>query len=484
MNIFRFLVYRKGQKVIFEFSVKVGVNQRYMEKNVWIITLIYVAFAMMSLSACRNSVEADNDESTTCLLSSGNSKAKSSSSVKSSSKKSYPDSFKPNDKEYPYANIPRIVIYTENKQKIKDRETEIPAKLQIWGKKEAESEILDLTIRGRGNTSWEEMPKKSYKIEFEKKQSMLDMPKDKDWALIANYADKTLMRNYIAYRLSAALGVYYAPRCEFAELYLNDEYLGVYLLTETIKIAKNRVNIPENDFSYIVEADRKYKGNEQVVFSDILVPSENKKAFRVHAPKNASRATLDTVQRHIQTFETFLKNVKENEDNHVDDWIDVDESIKYYWVEEIPKNPDAGIKEGFFTSVYFTWVNGKKIKMGPVWDFDLAFGNYSWQPVNEISGWHNRVYWYEYLFKDSLYRKKSYDFWKEQCSVIDEILNEIDLYKDKLKISAKNNFNRWDVLNSDEHFWHVKAYNSYDDAVDDLKSWIENRKEWINQNVY
>ena len=172
-----------------------------------LVALIAI-FSMTLLNACDNSAEADASES----------------------KKTYPDSFKPNDKDYPYANIPRIVIYTENQQKIKDCETEIPAKLQIWGKKEAESEILDLTIRGRGNTSWE-MPKKSYKIEFEKKRSMLGMPKDKDWALISNYADKTLMKNYLMYHLSADLGAYYAPRCEFVELYLNQEYLGVYLLT-------------------------------------------------------------------------------------------------------------------------------------------------------------------------------------------------------------------------------------------------------------
>jgi len=95
-----------------------------------------IALAMAVLCACDDSTAVDADEPTTSL-------------------QSYPESFKPNDKEYPYANIPRIVIYTENRQKIKDRETEIPAKLQIWGKKEAESEIMDLTIRGRGNTSWE-----------------------------------------------------------------------------------------------------------------------------------------------------------------------------------------------------------------------------------------------------------------------------------------------------------------------------------------
>ena len=69
---------------------------------------------------------------------------------------------------------------------------------------------------------------------------MLGMPKDKDWALISNYADKTLMKNYLMYNLSAKLGAFYSPRCEFAELYLNGEYLGVYLLTETIKIGKKQ----------------------------------------------------------------------------------------------------------------------------------------------------------------------------------------------------------------------------------------------------
>ena len=108
---------------------------RYMKRKIWISFLICIAFAMMFLSACRNSVEVDNDEPTTSMQSSEALKGKSSSSVKSSSqvkssssKKAYPDSFKPNDKEYPYANIPRIVIETENRTKIKDRETEIPAK--------------------------------------------------------------------------------------------------------------------------------------------------------------------------------------------------------------------------------------------------------------------------------------------------------------------------------------------------------------------
>lgn len=166
----------------------------------------------------------------------------------SSLSRDYPKSFKPDDKEYPYAGISRIVIEAEYRQQIKDCETEIPAKMQIWGDSTNESEILNL----------------------KKKQSMLGMPKDKDWVLIANYADKTLMRNYIAYRLSGVLEAYYAPRCEFAELYLNGEYLGVYLLAASIKIAKNRVNLPKDDNSYIIEFDAKYRNYEQVFFFQML----------------------------------------------------------------------------------------------------------------------------------------------------------------------------------------------------------------------
>jgi hypothetical protein len=435
---------------------------------------LFAIFSVMLLNACDNSAEADADETTSSLQSSG-SKAKSSSS-----KKAYPDSFKPNDKEYPYANIPRIVIYTENQQEIKDRETEIPAKLQIWGKKEAETEIFDLTIRGRGNSSWKIMPKKSYKIEFEKKQAVLGMPKDKDWALIANYADKTLMKNFIAYRLSAALGAYYAPRCEFAELYLNGEYLGVYLLTETIKVGKNRVNIFQSDSSYIVEFDAKYRENEQVVFSDVLTEDGIGKAFRIHNPKNATETSLGFLQDNIQKFEKFLKSIENGRNNKIDVWIDVDESIKHYWVQEITKNPDAG----FYTSVFFSWVKGGKIKLGPVWDFDIAFGNSVDQSLNTYKSFIIRnCYWNKYLFRDSLYKKTVDDFWKRNKSLVVDFLDSIETVQEKLRLPAQNNFIRWRILEDTTAQWHPKFYKKYDDAVDDLKEWLSERIQWIGSEI-
>ena len=381
------------------------------------------------------------------------------------------------DSEYPYAGIPRIVIVTENYQKIKDRETEIPAKLQIWGEKAPESEIMNLTIRGRGNTSWD-MPKKSYKIEFINKQSMLGMPKDRDWALIANYADKTLMKNYLMYHLSAKLGAYYAPRCEFVEFYLNNEYLGVYLLTETIKIAKKRINLPEGDNSFIVEVDSKSRSYEQIVHSHIIKNDSLGKVFRIHYPKNASQQVLDSIENHIQDFEKILKGASDS--SYLSKWIDINEYIKHYWIQEFSKNPDAC----FRTSVFFSWKKDEPIKMGPVWDFDLSLGNYNIDNVNAPDRWYlTDSYWNRYVFSNKKITEARNSFWNNNKDIFNLTTNQIDSVYNLLQNAANNNFKKWNILESTTFIYHKKNYKYYREAIDDLKLWAEQRTKWINSQI-
>ena len=376
-----------------------------------------------------------------------------------------------NDTEYPYAGIPRIVIETDNKAEVKDRETEIPAKLQIWGEHAPESEVMDLTIRGRGNSTWD-MPKKSYKIEFIDKQSMLGMPKERDWALIANHADKTLMKNYLAYRLSADLGAYYSPRCEFAELYLNREYLGVYQLTETIKIGKNRIRVPEPSKTFLVEIDAKYREDEHVYFTNLG------KALNIHYPKELKSLTQDTLISFVNNFESYVQLMEQYKTLSVDRWIDVDEYIRHYWIQEFTKNLDAN----FYTSVYFTWAIDGRIFMGPVWDFDLAFGGHNTEKDRLPSEYRLRDhYWNKYLFADADFLQKSRDFWNAHKSVFYSVLDSIDHYLAVLEKAAKNNFKRWDILQSVNNLHHPKAYDSYDEAVQDLKNWTAERFNWIDQ---
>jgi len=131
------------------------------------------------------------------------------------------------------------------------------------------------------------MPKKSYKIEFVNKQEMLGMPKDRDWALISNYADKTLMRNY----------------------------LGVYLLTETIKNGKFRVNIPNGTSFFIAEITENKQQNDQLIYSHILKNDSTGTQFKIHRPKNASTESLLAIKNKIETFESYLKTIKKRQNN-------------------------------------------------------------------------------------------------------------------------------------------------------------------------
>lgn len=383
------------------------------------------------------------------------------------------------DTEYPYAGIPRIVIETENHQAIKDRETEVPAKLQIWGANAPESDIMELTIRGRGNTSWG-MPKKSYKIEFTKKQEMLGMPKDKDWALIGNYADKTLMKNYLMYHLSAKLGAYYAPRCEFAELYINNEYLGVYLMTETIKIGKNRVNIPNNDNSYIVEIAENHHQNDLVFYTHVIKTDSIGKPFRIHTPKEPSKESITKLENYIVNFEKFLKNIEPEKENYVSQWMDISECIKHYWIQEFSKNPDA---DGW-SSLYFTWEKDGLIRMGPVWDFDLAFGSHNYESINKTDKWYIKSgYWHSYIFKDSVSNHFRIDYWSKNKLKFTNTITIIDSISNLLQGAAKNNFKKWEILQSTTYTYHRHAYNTYEDAVEDLKNWINERTQWIDKEV-
>lgn len=379
---------------------------------------------------------------------------------------------------YPYAGIPRVVIETEGRVAVSDRETEIPATMWILGEHDLEAKSMELTIRGRGNSSWR-YPQKSYKLEFTQKQSLLGMPKDRDWALVGNYADKSLMKNYLMYRLSDRVGAYYSPRCEFVEFFLNNEYLGVYLLTETIKKSKNRVNLPENEYSYIVEVDGKYKKDEQVVFLNVL-KNEDGMPFRVHEPRNASEESLVALKDYLRDFEKYLKTVTTNKDNGMKDWIDVNEYVKHYWLQEFPKNPDAA----FYTSVYFTWTRNDVIKMGPVWDFDLSFGGHKKERIRQVTGWHVIYsYWNTYVFRDSVMKNAMIRFWQQNKASFQNLLTDVDSLYNVLEKAADNNFRRWKILKKVNGDTHFTAYESYKDAVEDLKKWIDERYFWIETEM-
>ena len=137
--------------------------------------------------------------------------------------------------------MPQLHITTENNAVVTSKKDYINASFEL-----NDDEITDgtLEIRGRGNSTWD-WPKKPYRLKLTDSTSLLGMPASKHWVLLANYADKTLIRNDIAFMFGKSLEMEYTPRTRHVELTFNGEYQGVYQLVEHLRIAKDRVNIPE-----------------------------------------------------------------------------------------------------------------------------------------------------------------------------------------------------------------------------------------------
>ena len=382
-----------------------------------------------------------------------------------------PDYLMLDDTRHPYAGLPRVVIETEDFRELRDRETEFPAYFQIYGDTVPETGVLELTVRGRGNSSFK-MPKYGMKLEFKDKVCLFGMPKSRDWALIANFGDKTHLRNYMMTRISEWLGAKYTPRMQFVELYLNRKYMGLYLLSETVKVAKNRVNIAENDSSFLFEREGEKKLDPPFVTSNMG------NSFHIKSPKNPPESSKKMLLDHLNDFEDFLDSAKRKSDNHMEEWIDIDDFLPYYWIQEYSKNEDGN----FSRSIFMTWEKGGVIHFGPLWDFDLSFGNESYEQNQPAEDWYIRNYrWFRLIFNDTVIRERAAQYWKENRHLFKALIDSIPVYEKIISRAVDNEYRRWPVLQNKENWALKDPYYTYDEAVDSMKTWMERRYNWIDE---
>lgn len=377
------------------------------------------------------------------------------------------------DSEYPYADIPRVAIETKDFAQLRDNVTEIPARLQIYDADEPITEVLELTVRGRGNSSFK-MPKYGMKLEFSNKEEILGMPRNKDWALIANYGDKTHVRNWMALRLSEWLGMDYTPQARFVELYLNRKFMGLYLLTETIKVGKNRVNIPKNDSTFLFEKEDSKKVDNP------FVTTTREHMFHIKYPKNPSEDTQQLLLDHLNDFEYNLYGRSFSKKNPLTTWLDIDDFLPHYWIQEFSKNEDGR----FSRSIYLTWEKGGPIHFGPIWDMDLAFGNASADENKPAEDWYIRNYSWNYLIlENNAVMTAAQEYWQANSHFFKDLIDSIPLYVTPIRKAIRNEYKRWPILKNTENWALKDPYDSYEEAVGAMKSWMEKRYQWINDNL-
>jgi hypothetical protein len=326
-------------------------------------------------------------------------------------------------------------------------------------------------IKGRGNSTWNK-PKKPYKLKFDSKVSLLGEPKDKEWVLLANYIDKTAIRNEIAFYMGRELSkLPYTCRTHYVELIMNNEYLGTYQLGEQQKISDSRVNV--GDDGYLLEIDSK--------------AAEDDITFRINTigqPINIKEPDATLGDEKYNYIVNFMSQVEAtlysanwlDKENGWKKYMDMDSFVDWYLINEMSKNQDAV----FFTSCFMHHRPGGKLCMGPLWDFDLAFGNANYNMENaDPKGWYIKtVSWYTRLFEDPEFVKCVKDRFNHYYANLDTILREINDCANYLQYSTIENNNKWNVLYN-YTVPNVSVLGVYENEVHYLKSWFINRMEWL-----
>lgn len=376
----------------------------------------------------------------------------------------------------------------ENFDSFKKKE-KISASLSVFSK---DNRLTDapLTIKGRGNSSWTNAPKKSYTLKFESKQNFLGLGKHKSFALIANYFDKTLLRNVSAYSLAKKVftKMSWAPSAKTVNLFIDGVYQGLYSAVESVKIAKNRVNIPDiSDFVPIQETTQDMTAFDKYGFilevndrldEDFNFRSNKGVPFSLKEP-DGSDLTPEICNKIEEKTNQIEAEVYAGNFSNIDLY-----SFADWWiVEELAKNTDSQ----FYSSCYMYFdPSDKKIHMGPVWDFDLGFGNNGVDVKTEgfqADEAQNGANWILELRKSEEFKNIVKERWNTCKPLIESYFSgEYEENLSNIKKDVDVNFIRWPILG--KSVWKApidcEERKDYDSEVEYFKTWKDNRINWLS----
>lgn len=385
-------------------------------------------------------------------------------------------------------NIPVVYLETEDGVEITSKSQYVNATFSMDG---VDSEYDDrketsIRIRGRGNSSWK-WEKKPYKIHFAEPTSLLGLPAAEEWALFSNYADKSLFRNRLAQVMASTLSFDYDPTHVCVDVFLNGEYLGVYTLGEHLEEGEGRVEVDHDmssvDCGYFLEAGG--------VVSGVDVKGMNyfhAGLVKFVLVKGPEYNTLTSEQFAFIKEYMMAANDAVVSGEGYEEYLDMDTVVDWLIMIELSNNTDCAWRR----STYFTKNPGEKLKMGPVWDFDLAFGNFS-KDDKDYDTWASSTEddyvgetWTTHLIEDPEFRALFKARWEEvKDTLLETAMAEIDASYERLLPSALENFKRWDILGRKVAFepQSTSRYPTYESQIQYLKDFLEERSAWITSQV-
>ena len=368
-----------------------------------------------------------------------------------------------------FTGLPIVFINTENDAQIVSKDDYVNATIRIIENSVVTAEH-EVGIKGRGNSTWT-LPKKPYKMKFATKTSLLGRPADKEWVLLANYTDKTALRNETAFFMGRLSQLDWVPSTHFVEVFINEVYNGTYQLCDQIKIADDRVNV--TDDGYLLEVDQLSRMEPGDVYFET-----DRLLFNIKDPDvDYGSERYDWIKDYVANVENLLYAENFDAETGYAQYIDMPSFVDWYLINEITKNNDSVM----FSSCYLHIAPGGKLKMGPLWDFDIALGNdYENGNYDPTGFWVAQAHWFNQLLKDPIFIAEVKNRFAYFYSKKEEIFANINSNAEYLKWSVVENNNRWGTFYN-KTWPNYAVWGNYDNEVQYLKNWLNTRFEWLQQ---
>ena len=378
---------------------------------------------------------------------------------------------------------------------------------------------IGIEIRGASSQSF---PKKSYGFETRDENNedldvaLLEFPEEEDWILHGPYSDKSLMRNILIYDLSRDIGMY-ASRTKLVELTINNSVQGIYVFMEKLKRDSNRIDINKlnegensgEDLTggYILKID-KVAGtnlgdgyNPLNSFTSTVAPpnaTNNQKIRFLYEYPDAEDITPEQ-RNYISTYVSDFENVLASA-NFADPitgyqaYIDMDSFIDFFLLNELSNNVD-----GYRLSTFMHKDKSGKLKMGPIWDFNLAFGNADYCSGGETNVWAYKFnercsndfwqipFWWQRLLEDPNFVTNLKNRWNTlRGSAFSDgnVQSKIDGYIETMTKAGAidTNFMKWPILGT--YVWPNNFVgSSYFEEKNYMKDWLADRLTWLDSNI-
>jgi hypothetical protein len=378
----------------------------------------------------------------------------------------------------------------------------------------------EIGIRGQTSAGF---PKKPYRLElqdayrFDRNASFFGLPSGSDWVLNNPYSDKPFIQNFLAQELFEKMG-HYAVRRRFVEVFVNTsggrisypkDYAGIYILLEKIKVDEDRVNIakltpydttePNISGGYMFKKDKDSAGD--LNFSTVGGSGFSPQALKIHEPSPAdiTNKQLNWIRNYLVQFEKALYSpnwLRATGTNHYSYYIDADSFVDYQWIVEFSKQID-----GYRLSNYMSKDRNGKVKMEPIWDWNLSFGNADYADGFNPTGWYysqtdeNSHIWFRRLMfgttstlgttGDPDFNQKIADRWsvlRTNVFAATNVLARVDELASILSEAADRDFKKWPRLGT--YIWPNPQFyvtpKTYAGIISAMKNWISQRCAWID----